>query len=122
MPAWALRLLAVAMSAASMLGSTSYVLANPKNPSAPLQPPVPEKEAAIEPDPYPSPAPLPFRTLAPTPVPTKTTPPPTVRAATARPTTAPTPVPTLRPTPPPLVLGPGVRATTLPRVTVTHSS
>jgi hypothetical protein len=68
---------------------------------------------------------MPFRTLAPTPVPTPTTPSATVRAsvvATPRPAAPPTPAPTLRPTPAPLILGPGVRATTLPKVTVTHSS
>ena len=125
MPAWALRLLAATISAASMFGSTSYVLAHPKNPAAPLQPPVAERQPVAV-DPEPTLAPIPFRTLAPTPVPTPTTPPsPTVRAsvvATPRPAAPPTPAPTLRPTPVPIVLGPGVRATTLPKVTVTHSS
>ena len=103
MPAWALRLAAVVITGLTMLGSTTYALAHPKNPNAPLQPPVAEKSAPPEPEPEPTTAPAPFRTLAPTP--------------------PPTPSPTLRPTPvPQITLAAGVRATALPKVTYTHSS
>ena len=43
MPPWALRVLAAVITTLSLLGSTSYALAHPKNPNAPLQPPVAEK-------------------------------------------------------------------------------
>ena len=43
MPPWALRMLAAGIATLSLLGSTSYALAHPKNPNAPLQPPVAEK-------------------------------------------------------------------------------
>ena len=134
MPAWALRVVAVLVAGLSMVGSTSYALAHPKNPNAPLQPPVAEKTQPVdeaEPDPT---SPPPFRTLAPTepptpsPSPKPTTPAPTARltAAVTRSTT-PTPTAratsTLRATPVPLItLSAGVRATSLPRVTITHSS
>src|SRR5256885_17020404 len=85
MPAWALRAVAILVTGLSMVGSTSYALAHPKNANAPLQPPVAEKPApSPEPEPQPTPAPLPFRTLAPTIPPT-----PTVDPTTARPTETP---------------------------------
>ena len=86
MPPWALRVLAAGITTLSLLGSTSYASAHPKNPNAPLQPPVAEKPS-----------------LPPEPSPT--------RAATLRPT----PVPQI-------TLQAGVRATALPRVTITHVS
>jgi hypothetical protein len=120
MPDWALRLGAAILTAVSMAGSISYALAHPKNPSAPLQPPVAERDQMDLPT-TPTRT-LPFRTLAPTEPPPATTAPaltPPPRAST--PTQA--PAPTLRPTPTPRsALGAAVRATTLPRVTVTHSS
>ena len=133
MPAWALRLAAVVITGLSMLGSTTYALAHPKNANAPLQPPVAEKpQASVEPEAEPTVNP--FRTLAPTPPPTPT-PSPTASprpSASARvtaavtalaPSRAPTVAPTLRPTPvPQITLGAGVRATSLPKVTYTHSS
>ena len=136
MPAWALRVAAIVVTGLSMIGSTSYALAHPKNPSAPLQPPVAQKsEAVVEPEPTPA-ATLPFRTLAPTVPPTPTVAPtatPTARATTAgtvarataspSPTARPTTAATLRPTPvPQITLSAGVRATSLPKVTYTHSS
>lgn len=136
MPAWALRVAAIVITGLSMIGSTSYALAHPKNPNAPLQPPVADGGApAIEPEPTPA-ATLPFRTLAPTIPPTPTVAPtatPSARATTAgtvlrasgspSPTARPTVVATLRPTPvPQITLGAGVRATALPKVTYTHSS
>jgi hypothetical protein len=145
-PAWALRLLAVFVTGLSMIGSTTYTLAHPKNANAPLQPPVAEKPQVTEPEPEPTPAAtLPFRTLAPTVPPTPTVAPTTTAptatprasatvassaAGTARASTAPTttprpatPAPTLRPTPvPQITLAAGVRATALPKVTYTHSS
>src|SRR5207249_1655095 len=97
MPAWALRIAAVVVTTLSMVGSMTYALAHPKNPNAPLQPPVADKQPAPESEPDASSAPLPFRTLAPTIPPT------------------PTPVPQI-------TLAAGVRATALPKVTYTHSS
>jgi hypothetical protein len=135
MPAWALRAVAVLITGLSMLGSTTYALAHPKNPNAPLQPPVAEKPTPAEPEPDPTEAPAPFRTLAPTVPPTPSpSPSPTAKPtatlagvqarATATPTAAPrTAAPTLRPTPvPQITLAAGVRATSLPKVTYTHSS
>jgi len=136
MPAWALRLAAVVITGLTMLGSTTYALAHPKNPNAPLQPPVAEKSAPPEPEPEPTTAPAPFRTLAPTPPPTPSPSPTATPRATATvagtqarasgtvaPTRPPTPSPTLRPTPvPQITLAAGVRATALPKVTYTHSS
>src|SRR5437762_153285 len=132
MPAWALRL-AVVITGLSMLGSTTYALAHPKNANAPLQPPVAEKpRESLEPEAEPTVNP--FRTLAPTP-PSTPTPSPTASprpsasaratavATTPAPTRAPTVAPTLRPTPVPLItLAAGVRVTALPKVTVTHAS
>jgi hypothetical protein len=135
-PAWALRVAAVIVTALSMIGSTSYALAHPKNPNAPLQPPVADKSEPAEPEPTPA-ATLPFRTVAPTVAPTPTATPsitPAARAAstlaaavrasaTAPPTSRATAAATLRPTPvPQITLGAGVRATSLPKVTYTHSS
>jgi len=122
-PAWALRVLAAGITALSLIGSTSYALAHPKNPNAPLQPPVGEKSAP-PPEPSPTPVPtLPFRTVAPTTPPPPTTPPTTSRATATGLTPSPTRAPTLRPTPvPQITLQAGVRATALPKITVTHSS
>ena len=135
MPAWALRVAAIVITGLSMLGSTTYALAHPKNPNAPLQPPVADKQPATQPEPDASSAPLPFRTLAPTipptPTPVPTTPRPTatpsLAARVATPSQSPTPRPTvaatLRATPvPQITLAAGVRATALPKVTYTHSS
>ncbi|TMC77734.1 MAG: hypothetical protein E6J09_06725 [Chloroflexi bacterium] len=132
MPAWALRILAIAISGLTMLGSSSYVLAHPFNSAAPLRPPVakdPEARATLQPTPTPTPSPTPSQTPSPTPTktaaPTKTalavakataTVVPTVRTATPAPRT---PVPTPRPT---LVLNSGVKMTAVPKVTLTHSS
>jgi len=133
-PPWALRAAAVFVTGLTMLGSTSYALAHPKNPNAPLQPPVADKqEPVVEQEPEPT-APPPFRTLAPTEPPTPSpSPKPTAPAPTARltaavaksvaPTPTPRPTATLRGTPiPQITLAAGVRATSLPRVTITHSS
>ena len=135
MPAWALRVAAVVVTALSMVGSTTYALAHPKNPNAPLQPPVADKQPAPESEPNASSAPLPFRTLAPTIPPTPTPVPMTSRptatpslvARVATPSQSATPRPTvaatLRATPvPQITLAAGVRATALPKVTYTHSS
>jgi hypothetical protein len=127
-PPWALRLAAAAITALSLLGSTSYALAHPKNPNAPLQPPVAETttgglrppNTVQAPTPVPT---LPFRTVTPTTTPPPTTPPPTARATAAGPTPSPTRAPTLRPTPvPQITLQAGVRATALPKITITHVS
>jgi hypothetical protein len=53
MPAWALRVAAILVTALSMIGSTTYALAHPKNPSAPLQPPVAGTAEAPEAEPDP---------------------------------------------------------------------
>lgn len=108
------------MTGLAMVGSTTYALAHPKNANAPLQPPVAERaEPTVEPDPDPTTAP-PFRTLAPTLPPTPSpspTPTPTPRPAgvgtVARPAATPDPQ---------ITLAAGVRATALPRITITHSS
>ena len=136
MAAWALRLAAVVITGLTMLGSTTYALAHPKNPNAPLQPPVADRSEPVDPEPTPA-ATLPFRTLAPTIPPTPTIAPtatPTARAsstlaaavrasATPSPTSRATAAATLRPTPfPQITLSAGVRATSLPKVTYTHSS
>ena len=136
MPAWVLRVIAVLVAGLSMLGSTTYALAHPKNPNAPLQPPVASKEQTPDPTPEETVAPAPFRTLAPTPPPTPSPSPTATPRATATvagtqarasgtvaPTRPPTPSPTLRPTPvPQITRAAGVRATALPKVTYTHSS
>ncbi len=131
MPSWTLRVGAVIVSALTMLGSTNYVLAHPKNPDAPLQPVVADK-----PSPTPEPTePPPVFTRPPTLPPTT---PPTPPPATSRPTTlivsgkpvlvTGTPVPTARPTTPrptpvpTITLVPGVRRTALPQLTITHTS
>ena len=79
MQPWALRVAAAVITALSLLGSTSYALANPKNPNAPLQPPVAGGTPAPPPEPSPTPVPQ-------------------------------------------ITLQAGVRATALPRVTITHVS
>ena len=53
MPAWVLRILAVAMSGLAMLGSSSYVLAHPYNADAPLHPPVVKEPVPATPAPTP---------------------------------------------------------------------
>jgi hypothetical protein len=137
-PAWALRVIAVIITGLSMVGSTSYALAHPKNPNAPLQPPVVEPEPGGGGPGLPSEAsvptaPPPFRTLAPTepptpsPSPKPTTPAPTARFTAAVTRTSPPPTPTPRATAtlraiPQVTLSAGVRATSLPKVTITHSS
>ena len=137
MPAWALRVVAVVVTGLAMVGSTTYALAHPKNPNAPLQPPVAERPApSVGPESEATTAPAPFRTLAPTEPPTPSPSPTakptarptgvgTVARATATPTLAPTPraTATLRATPvPQITLAAGVRATALPKITITHSS
>ena len=135
MPPWALRLLAAVITTGSMLGSTGYALAHPKNPNAPLQPPV-----AGKPSPTPEPTPEPLTIVLPTATLPRVTPSPspspTAAAATALParasgapptTAAPTrtaaPTPTPRPTPvPQITLRAGVRATALPSISYTHVS
>ena len=129
MPVWALRLGAILVTGLSMVGSTSYALAHPKNPNAPLRPPVAGRAAmpTDAPEPTPDPTP-PVRTIAPTMPPTPT--PPSARpstsavAARASATRTPTPRPTpTRPTPvPQITLSAGVRVTALPKITYTHSS
>ncbi|HET8567641.1 MAG TPA: hypothetical protein VFM93_01485 [Candidatus Limnocylindria bacterium] len=47
----ALRLAAAAATVVALLGSTAYVAANPKNPAAPLQPPVAKPAATPTPRP-----------------------------------------------------------------------
>ena len=132
MPAWALRIIALVITGLSMVGSTSYALAHPKNPNAPLQPPVVTREPVVEPESEPT-APPPFRTLAPTepptpsPSPKPTTPAPTARITAAVTRTSPPPTATPRATAtlraiPQITLSAGVRATSLPKVTITHVS
>jgi hypothetical protein len=132
-PPWALRVLAAVITTGSMLGSTGYALAHPKNPNAPLQPPV-----AGKPSPTPEPTPEPLTIVLPTATLPRVTPSPspTAAAATALParasgapptTAAPTrtaaPTPTPRPTPvPQITLRAGVRATALPSISYTHVS
>jgi hypothetical protein len=132
-PTWALRAIALVITGLSMVGSTSYALAHPKNPNAPLRPPVVgTPEPTLDPEPEPT-APPPFRTLAPTepptpsPSPKPTTPAPTARLTAAVTRTSPPPTPTPRATAtlravPQITLSAGVRATSLPKVTITHSS
>jgi len=48
--AFALRIAATAATVATLLGSSAYVAAHPKDPSAPLQPPV------VQPSPSPTPS------------------------------------------------------------------
>lgn len=92
MNALALRAMAVLVAAGSFVGATAYVVTHPKDPAAPLQPPVADT------------------TARPSLTPAPTTPPSRRQArATARP--APT-----------ITLQPGVRATELPGVTYTHTS
>jgi hypothetical protein len=139
-PSWALRAIAVVVTGLTMVGSTSYALAHPKNPNAPLRPPVVASiDVLREAEPDATDTPMPFRTLAPTEPPTPSpvpTPTATVRASavarvTATPTTAatpritatPRPTATLRGTPAPqITLSAGVRATQLPKITITHAS
>jgi hypothetical protein len=132
MPSWALRLLAIAISGLTMLGSSSYVLAHPFNPQAPLQPPVvKDPEAAATPQPTPTPTSSPTPSPSPSPSPARAAAPTKSAVAVALPTATPapavrtpsptprTPAPTARPT---LVLTSGVRMTAVPKVTLTHSS
>lgn len=133
MPTWLLRIVAVGISALSMVGSTSYVLYHPKNPAAPLQPGVVDPVGQDE-----GPAPAADATARPSPtarptaqatqlVLTQSSPPPSAPRSVIV-TLPPTPVPvavapTSRPTPLPTVrLSSGVRPTQLPRVTTTHTS
>lgn len=134
MPSWLLRLIAVAISASSMVGSTGYVLYHPKNPGAPLQPGVVDPvDQQTEPETMPIvavPTAPPARTARPTLQPTvvlvsRTAAPGPQQAVivTLPPTVPPRVLVTTRPTPVPTVrLAPGVRATQLPQVTITHQS
>ncbi|HEV8536208.1 MAG TPA: hypothetical protein VGR87_10905 [Candidatus Limnocylindria bacterium] len=123
MPSWALRLLATAISGLVMLGSSSYVLANPFNAEAPLKPPL-----VKDPQPAATPTPTPSPTTSPSPSPTRPATPtrsasPAAQASATPAPTLRTPAPTLRPTPrPTLVLTAGVKMTAVPKVTLTHSS
>ena len=98
MPPWALRLLAVVVTGLSMIGSTTYTLAHPKNPNAPLQPPVEKSPDATPAAPTPTPIPSLVGTR---------------RGNPPRGTSSPAPR---------LTLQPGVQATDLPEVTFTHVS
>ena len=94
MNALALRAMAVLVAAGSFVGATAYVVKHPKDPSAPLQPPVTDPIAGSS------------RTA--TPVPTIA---PSGRGARTTGRPAPT-----------ITLQPAVRATELPGVTYTHTS
>ena len=94
MNAFALRAVAVLVAAGSFVGATAYVVTHPKDPSAPLQPPVADTTSQ------------PVRSATPPP-----TAPPSGRQVRA----------TVRPAPT-ITLQPGVRATELPGVTYTHTS
>lgn len=96
MNAHVLRAGAALVAFTTFVAATEYVVAHPKNPTAPLQPPV---EAVAAPSPTPSPA----RSAAPT----------ASQRGSVRPTASP---------PPKITLQPGVRATELPGITYTHTS
>lgn len=112
MPAWTLKLAASGITLLSAVGSFAYVGAYPKNPLAPLQPPVvgvarpPEFVEVVVEEVFEEPTPIP--TPTPTPTPSQT---PARATAAAQRTAAATPRPT--PTPSPVArLTPAVRTTT----------
>ena len=104
MPAWGLKLGAAVATLLAFAGSTDYVTHHLKNAAAPLHPPV-EDAVAADATPAPSGAPAPSGTPLPQLVPT--------RRGQTRPSSSPGPLITLQP---------GVRATALPQVTLTHVS
>ncbi len=97
MPAWGLKLGSFVITLAVLLGSSDYARAHLKNPAAPLQPPVADKSAPSATAPRPTATPLPSLL-------------PTRRGAQS---SSPGPA---------LTLQPGVRATALPSITITHVS
>ena len=103
MPAWGLKLGAFLATALSLVGSTDYVTHHLKNVAAPLHPPVEGGAVAVAP--APSVTPVPNGTPLPTLIP--------ARRGQTRPTSSPGPLITLQP---------GVRATALPAITLTHVS
>ena len=128
-PAWALKLVAVAFTAATLGGAFEYAATHVKNPLAPLQPPVADRspepvEVAVELTPSPTLVPTAAPTRSPA-LPTGATEPSARAASAVRPTFLVTPVP---PTPAPrtptptLTLAAAVRATKLPAISNTHSS
>jgi hypothetical protein len=126
-PAWALKLGAVVLTAATLGGSYQYATSHVKNPFAPLQPPVADRpRPAVEPDAEAAAAPSPEPTPMVRQSPTLTVGPasPTVRPiGSSRPTLAVIVTPT-QPAPrtPTPTLAPSVRVTKLPPITSTHSS
>lgn len=87
-----LRAGAALVAAATFIGSGGFVLAHPKNPAAPLQPPAPEQVALRSP------------------------------AWGSVPPRLPTSTPARSAAPPRITLAPGVKATELPGITYTHVS
>ena len=104
MPTWGLKLGAFFATALSLVGSTDYVAHHVKNVAAPLHPPVDNGEVAVE-QPAPTGTPKPGGTPLPTLIP--------ARRGQTRPSSNPGPIITLQP---------GVRATQLPAITLTHVS
>jgi hypothetical protein len=99
MPAWALKLTAVFVTAFTLVGSFGYASAHVKNVNAPLQPPVADRPAA---------------TAAPTATPVPSVGPLFTLRPGQRPATV-TPGPRL-------TLAPGVKTATLAPLTFTHTS
>ena len=104
MPGWALRLGAFVTTLLVFAGSFDYAAGHLKNPAAPLHPPVEGVAAEVTARPS-SPLPGPS---APTPLPQLVP-----NRGKPRPTSSPGPIITLQP---------GVRATALPSIAVTHVS
>lgn len=101
MSAWALKLAATIATMLVFLGSWGYAAGHVKNAKAPLQPPVATSGAALDPSPPPSAAPTAVPSLL------------TTRPGVRRPSGSPGPL---------LTLQPGVQATALPPITITHVS
>ena len=99
MPSWALKLGSLCITLLVVAGSYDYAKLHLKNAAAPLQPPVEGGSAPVTPPAGVSPTPLPPLVG--------------VRGNRTRPPSTPAPF---------LNLQPGVQATTLPAVTLTHVS
>lgn len=94
---WALKVGSIVTTLLVLAGSYAYASANPKNPTAPLQPQLAD-------------APPPAASTAPTPIPSLVG---TRRGNPPRPSSSPAPLLNLRP---------GVQATAFPEITFTHVS
>jgi hypothetical protein len=104
MPGWALRLSALVATLLVFVGSFDYVAAHVKNTAAPLHPPVDGLAAEVTAPPS---SPVPGQT-APTALPQLVP-----NRGKPRPTSSPGPI---------ISLQPGVRATALPSIAITHVS